>query len=171
MAQPRPRTETFAPGPDSTGDFRAALGRFGTGVTVVTCDSSEGPMGITANSFASVSLDPPLVLWSPGRFSRRFAHYAGAEHFAIHVMGNDQIELCRGFARAPDAFAGLDWRRSERGVPLIEGCLARFECRQVAQHEGGDHAIIVAEVLRVTHRAGAPLLFYDGKYGGFDAPE
>ena len=164
------RAMSFAPGPDTSHDLRKALGRFGTGVTVVTCQSEIGPLGITANSFASVSLDPPLVLWSPGKFSRRFDAFAAATSFAIHVMGDGQLDICGGFARSGGAFDGLDWSENERGVPVIAGCLSCFECDKVAEHDGGDHAIIVGRVTRVTTRPGAPLIFYEGVYGGFADP-
>ena len=159
--------QSFDPAAANARDFRNALGRFGTGVTVVTCDTGTGPLGITANSFASVSLDPPLVLWAPAKSSSRYPFYAAADHFAIHVIGADQTEICNGFARAGDAFAGLDWDTSDQGVPLINGCLSRFECTKVAEHDGGDHSIIVARVTRVTTQPGNPLLFFAGAFGGF----
>ncbi len=147
--------------------FRDALGRFGTGVTIVTCATPTGPMGITANSFASVSLDPPLVLWSPAKSSSRYPFFMAAEHFAIHVMGQDQFDTCGRFARSGDAFAACDWSRNEHDVPLLSGCLARFECTTSATHDAGDHSIIVARVTRVTTQEGSPLLFFAGRYGSF----
>ncbi|MEP0565440.1 MAG: flavin reductase family protein, partial [Paracoccaceae bacterium] len=89
---------TFRPDADDPKAFRNALGSFATGVTIVTCNSTHGPLGITANSFASVSLDPPLVLWSPARASKRFAAFETAEHFAIHVLSEDQKDFCNVFA-------------------------------------------------------------------------
>ncbi|SLN20324.1 flavin reductase family protein [Roseisalinus antarcticus] len=145
-------------------DFRAALGRFATGVTVITATAHPGPVGITANSFASVSLDPPLVLWSPAKSSSRFDLFAGAEHYAIHVLDSHQREICDGFTRAKDAFDALDWAPGAQGVPLIEGCLARFECRREAVHDAGDHAIIVGRVTRAAFRDGTPLLFQGGRF-------
>lgn len=159
--------EMIVPGPGQERALRDALGRFGTGVTVVTCATATGPLGITANSFASVSLDPPLILWSPAKSSSRYPFYAAARHFAVHVMGAEQFDICRGFARSGDAFDGLDWSVTAEGVPAIAGCLARFECEKVAEHEGGDHLIVVARVLRAEAREGAPLIFYGGSYGGF----
>ncbi len=158
---------TFTPSKDTERDFRDALGRFATGVTVVTTQSDKGPLGITANSFASVSLDPPLVLWSPARASQRFPAFEAAERYAIHVLGSDQIDLCRRFSRDGLDFAGLDWIAGEDGVPLIEGCLARFDCRRTAVHDGGDHLIVVGRVLQAGVRDGVPLLFSGGLYGRF----
>ncbi len=157
----------FTPGPDTARAFRNALGQFATGVTVVTCRTSEGPLGITANSFAAVSLDPPLVLWSPARASRRFAAFESAEHFAIHVLGDHQHPICNGFAREGEGFDGFEWHDSANGVPLIDGCLARFECVRHAIHDGGDHAIIVGLVTAATMTEGTPLLFSRGTYGRF----
>lgn len=147
--------------------FRDALGRFATGVTVVTCDTGSGPIGITANSFASVSLDPPLVLWAPAKSSGRYPFYVTARHFAVHVLASDQDAVCHAFARDGDAFDGFDWLWSDDRVPLIEGCLSRFECETVSTHDGGDHSIVVARVKRVSTRDGDPLLFFGGRYGGF----
>lgn len=146
----------FVPGPDTQRAFRDALGAFATGVTVITTDGPEGPVGITANSFASLSLDPPLVLWSPARASRRFAIFAGAERFAIHVLGADGTEVARHFTRTGDL--------PEGGLGAV---LARFDCARHAVHEGGDHALIVGRVLRAWHAPGAPLVFHAGRFGGF----
>ena len=157
----------FTPGPATERQFRDALGAFATGVTVITCRTGAGPLGITANSFSSLSLDPPLVLWSPAKFSRRFNAFAEASHFAVHVLGADHFALCRAFAREGDAFDGFDWSEGAHGVPLLEHCLARFECTQVACHDAGDHAIVVGAVTAVATTAGEPLVFAKGSYGRF----
>jgi flavin reductase (DIM6/NTAB) family NADH-FMN oxidoreductase RutF len=157
----------ITPGPETERQFRDALGRFATGVTLVTCDSAIGPLGITANSFASLSLDPPLVLWSPARSSRRFAAFTEARHFAIHILRDDQLPLARAFTHHGQAWDHVTWRTSPDGVPLIDDVLARFDCRLHAIHEGGDHAIVVGEVTGVTIGDGAPLVFAAGGYGGF----
>lgn len=147
--------------------LRDAFGRFATGITVVTALGTRGPCGITANSFASVSLEPPLLLWSPARASRRFDVFVEASHFAIHVLGREQAGLGRHFARQGEDFdlPGVEAGLGE--VPLLPGCLARFECARHAVHEGGDHAIVVGRVLRATLRPGAPLVFSAGRYGTF----
>ncbi len=160
--------EAFEPGPGSQRDLRRALGRFATGITVITCDSALGPLGITANSFASVSLDPPLVLWSPAKSSARFEAFTEARHYAIHVMAQDQVEDCLRFTRSGDDWDGIAWERGPNGVPVISHCLARFDCERQAVHEGGDHAIVVGRVLSVKRGTGGkPLLFADGSYGRF----
>lgn len=159
---------SFDPVSDSLA-FRRALGAFATGVTVVTARGPDGPVGITANSFASVSLDPPLVLWSPAKASRRFGVFAGAEHFAIHVLAETDRPICEGFVRAIDAFDRLDWSEGDHGVPLIHGTAARFECRRAASHDAGDHLIIVGRVLRASTGVRDPLIFHAGRYGGFAA--
>lgn len=157
---------TFVPGADTARAFRDALGRFATGVTVVTCEA-DGPVGITANSFASVSLDPPLVLWSPARASRRFDAFAAAQHFVVHVLGEGQTAVALAFAKEGDAFDGLPTTRNPEGAPVIEGCPARFECRTHARHDGGDHEIVVGRVLRAASGEGHPLVFHGGTYGRF----
>ncbi len=166
-----PEMAEVVPGPNTQKAFRDALGRFATGVTVVTTHSEIGPLGITANSFASVSLDPPLVLWSPAKHSRRYHAFAEAADFAIHVIGAEQAEIASRFSRNGTAFDGCDWAPSDRGVPLLNGCLARFECSTVTTHDGGDHRIVIARVLRATWRDGAPLVFSQGQMGRFALPD
>lgn len=159
---------SFVPGPESKRQFRDALGRFATGVTVVTTVTPDGPVGITVNSFASVSLDPPIVLWSIGRNSKRFTAFSDCEHFAVHVLGAEQLDLSHRFARSGDAFADLAFDRNGAGVPLLRGCLSCFECTRIARHDGGDHLIVIARVSSATLRDGEPLLFAGGDYGRFD---
>lgn len=147
--------------------LRDAFGRFATGVTVVTIAGPDGPMGFTANSFSSLSLDPPLVLWAPARSSSRFAPFAAARHFVIHILGADQADLCSRFARSGAAFDGLPFDWNSESVPVLPHTLARFECEQHATHEGGDHLIVVGRVLRAALRDGPPLVFARGCYGDF----
>lgn len=166
---PLPMPDSFEPGVETARAFRDALGRFATGITVITCDSSAGPLGITANSFSSVSLDPALVLWSPAKASKRYDAFVSAKHFAIHIMSDKQSDICSGFAGNGFAFEGYDWHNGPNDVPLISHCLSRFECTQEAVHDAGDHSIIVGRVTRVSTQAGDPLMFYSGNYGSFKA--
>ena len=126
-------------------------------------------MGFTANSFASLSMDPPLVLWSPAKSSSRFAHYATAQHYAIHVLAHSQTDLIQRFIRGGLGFEGMSYHRNGEGVPLLPGTLARFDCKLHATHDGGDHLIVVGRVLRAAHGTGAPLVFPQGQSGGFTA--
>lgn len=162
MQKTGPQAETLA--------LREVLGRFATGVTVVTIAGQDGrPMGFTANSFASVSLDPPLVLWSPARSSSRFAAFSAARHYVIHVLAEGQRDLVTHFASSGAGFEGLSSGLNAEGVPLLDGALARIHCEQHATHEGGDHLIIVGRVLRADKAEGAPLVFSQGRYGRFTA--
>ena len=147
--------------------FRKALGSFTTGVTVVTTRGADGrDTGLTANSFNSVSLDPPLVLWSLDRISSSAAAFMTAEHFAVHILASDQENLSNQFARSGvDRFAGLAPARGLGDVPLIDGCSARFECRALYRYEGGDHVIFVGEVLSFESFSRSPLVFHGGNYG------
>jgi flavin reductase (DIM6/NTAB) family NADH-FMN oxidoreductase RutF len=147
--------------------LREAFGRFATGVTLITTPGPEGPVGFVANSFASVSLDPPLVLWCPARASSRFQIFARARHFAIHVLEAGQQDWLTRFSRGGSGFEGLDHSVTTEGLPTLGGALARFDCATHAVHEGGDHAIIVGQVLRATVRDGTPLIFAQGHYGSF----
>lgn len=174
VAQAEAAAGGHAPDPADPRLLRDALGRFATGVTVITAREEGGgaPIGITVNSFASVSLDPALVLWSAARSSMRHRHFAGAPAFAIHVLGAGQADLAKRFSSSSGpAFEGLDPRFNDQAVPLLDGCLARFECATEAIHEGGDHTIIIGRVARFELcRDGAPLCFFAGRFGGFSSP-
>lgn len=159
---------TFDPSTDSD-SFRGALGTFVTGVTIVTTDSPEGPVAIVANSFASVSLDPPLVLWSPAKSSKRFEHFAGSRRFAVHVLAADQRDICAAIINSKTAIKNVPTHLSHCGMPIIEGALATFECNLETTHDAGDHVIVVGRVTKAHHRGGEPLVFHAGKYGEFSA--
>ncbi len=157
----------FVPNADNSRDFRNALGCFGTGVTIVTAADGDTPYGITVNSFASVSLNPALVLWSPAKSSERFVTFESASHYAIHVLDHAQSELASQFARSSRDFNHCEWNWSDNGVPLIDGTVARFECERVSSHDGGDHAIVVGRVTRAANFGGDPLMFVGGQFGRF----
>jgi 3-hydroxy-9,10-secoandrosta-1,3,5(10)-triene-9,17-dione monooxygenase reductase component len=146
--------------------FRSALGSFTTGVTIVTTVGEDGrDVGLTANSFNSVSLDPPMVLWSLAKESRSLQAFRASQCFAVHVLGADQEPLSRLFARrGADRFAGLAVERGVGGVPLLDGCAARFQCRTAFEYEGGDHLILVGEVVAFDHFDRQPLVFHEGGY-------
>jgi 3-hydroxy-9,10-secoandrosta-1,3,5(10)-triene-9,17-dione monooxygenase reductase component len=146
--------------------LRRSLGHFATGVTVVTCCAPDGsPCGITANSFSSVSLDPPLVLWNIARVSNSLNAYLAAEYFAIHVLKAEQQHVAEHFARTDHTrYNGIEHTISGQNVPILPGVLARFDCRTREFHEGGDHHIIIGEVQAHTAGEGAPLLFFGGEY-------
>jgi flavin reductase (DIM6/NTAB) family NADH-FMN oxidoreductase RutF len=146
--------------------FRDALAQFATGVTIVTAVGPHGSfVGFTANSFNSVSLDPPLVIWSLARRSRSLAVFEGVERYAINVLAHDQVELARRFSRPhADRFAGVGHRVGKGGAPLIEGCAAWLECRHHALHPAGDHMLFIGEVDACAHRHVSPLLWYGGRY-------
>lgn len=158
-------TTRFSPGPDQTRTLRDAFGSFATGVTVVTTHTATEPVGMTANSFSSVSLDPALALWSIDKGSDRFEVFATAERYAIHVLADDQSALSNGFARNPGFFSDVAWSRGADDVPDLAGVLSRFDCKLEAAHDAGDHIILVGRILEVAHRPGAPLLFHAGRYG------
>lgn len=146
--------------------FRQALGAFTTGVTVVTTRGEQGDVGLTANSFNSVSLNPPMVLWSLGKQSGCLPAFRAASHFAVHILSEEQQELSNRFAtRGIDKFSGIEVMRGPGNVPLLAECAARFICRTEYQYEGGDHIIFVGEVTDFFHCDRAPLLFHGGKYG------
>ena len=157
----------FVPTAENSREFRNALGCFGTGVTIVTTSDGDTSLGITVNSFASVSLEPALVLWSPAKSSYRFAQFESAMHYAIHVLDHTQAELATQFACDAQSFEHCEWRLSDNNVPLIEKCVARFECERISSHDGGDHAIVVGKVLLASNFGGDPLMFVGGQYGRF----
>jgi len=160
--------QTLIPGgPGTARAYREALGCFGTGVSVVTTETGNGPVAITANSFGSVSLDPALVLWCAARASPRHDAFTGAGNYTIHVMAEDQQPLATHFARTGTDFDGVGWEPDSNGTMHLAGCLARFECRQTHVHVAGDHSIIIGDVTRAWYRSGSGLMFKRGQYGGF----
>jgi len=148
--------------------FKSALGRWATGVTVVTTrDAAGAPVGITASSFASLSLEPPLVLFCLGLDSTGCEAFVAAPGFTVHLLAAQQEPLSARFAaRGGDKFAGLEHRAGHWG-PLLPGCLAALECRTHAQLPGGDHIVMVGAVERVTVADGEPLLYFQGNYRRF----
>ena len=146
--------------------FRAALSSFATGVTVVTaCEQSGQPVGMTASSFNSVSMDPPLILWSVTKTALSAPVYKAASHFAVHVLSAEQVELSNRFARSgSDKFSGLDYTQNANGCPQLAKCVARFDCQTWNVYEGGDHWIIVGLVLDIEKQNDDGLVFCDGSY-------
>ncbi|MCK9815143.1 MAG: flavin reductase family protein [Candidatus Pseudomonas colombiensis] len=147
-------------------ELRNLLGQFATGVTVITTRTADGRnVGMTANSFSSVSLDPPLVLWSLSRTAPSLGDYLAASHFAINVLGAEQHDLSGRFARpAADKFAGVDFTPGQAGVPLLDGVIATLVCRNVTQYDGGDHLIFLGQIEHYRHGPGEPLVFHRGQY-------
>ena len=156
-------TLTITPSPDDTRAYRDVLGCFATGVCVITAQHRGAPVGMTANSFTSLSMDPPLVMWAPARASRRYPAFAEAPHFAVHVLSADQAALARHFARAGDDFDLPGLGTNPEGVVTLPDALARFDCTLHAAHVAGDHAILIGRVLRATRTPGAPLVFAAGR--------
>lgn len=152
--------------------LRRALGQYGTGVAVITTLSAGAPVGMTVNSFAAVSLDPPLILWAVQNTSGRAAAFIGAEHFTVNVLSAGQVEVSRivaSPAAGTDAFSQIEWTEGLGGAPLIDGAIARFECRSHDVLPGGDHQILVGRVERCTVMEGEPLLFVQGGYATAEA--
>jgi flavin reductase (DIM6/NTAB) family NADH-FMN oxidoreductase RutF len=147
-------------------DFRDALGTFGTGVTIVTARGRDGGLyGMTANSFTSVSLTPPLVLWSASLYADSLAAFQEGAHFVVNILAYDQIELSNKFARKHEnKFAEVDHVIPESGAPVIIGAAAHFECRNEYRHYGGDHIIFIGHVERYAYTHKPTLLFCRGKY-------
>ena len=158
--------------PFDSQQFRRALGCFATGVTIVTTRCANGlPIGLTCNSFTSLSLDPPLVQWSIAKSSRNHSAFTDVRHFAVHVLDTSQRELCRQFAtRDGDRFANVPLEVGVHDLPLFVRYHARFECATHARHDAGDHTIIVGRVLRLCEQEGEPLIFYRGELSAFLKP-
>lgn len=147
--------------------LRHALGRYATGVTVITCRTAQGErLGLTANSFNSLSLDPPLVLWALRMASTHLADFQQATHFAVNVLGQDQLGLSQRFASpVPDRFAEGHWQDGHGGAPVLAGAAAVFECATTQQLNAGDHVLFIGQVLNFSQDATvAPLLYQGGAY-------
>lgn len=155
--------------------FRETLGLFVTGVTIISTRDERGePIGITANSFNSVSLDPPLILWSVGLNALSLNAFCDAENFAVHILRDDQAELSQRFAKSgTDKFQGLEMEPGLGDVPLLPECAARLECSLFSKYPAGDHVLFIAKVERLTSDPSAmPLVYHGGRYAELsDKPE
>ena len=162
------RSHRFQPGTQPQ-DFRNALGTYATGVTIITAVAADGkPYGLTCNSFASVSLNPPLVLFSLGMFSQGLSIFQNASHFAVNVLGASQQALAGRFAKSSeDKFAGVKWTPGLGNAPLLADSVASFQCRAANRYYGGDHVIFLGAVEAYTYNRQEPLLFARGGYGRF----
>ena len=160
------RADTGTPAFDER-QLRDALAQFATGVTIVCARAGDGRyVGFTANSFNSVSLDPPLILWSLAHRSGSLAAFEGADRYAVNVLSTRQVDLARRFSRPhADRFASVPFRLGWSDSPLIDGCVAWFECRHHARHRTGDHALFIGEVMRAQRSHGRGLVFHHGHYG------
>ncbi|MEL7389867.1 MAG: flavin reductase family protein [Pseudomonadota bacterium] len=147
-------------------DLRKVLGRFATGITVMTCQTSKhGLAGMTVNSFASLSLNPPLILWSIDKGSDQFDQFAESSHFAVNVLSSDQLGISNNFAKpSPDRFRNVHYSIGFSGAPLLEGVVAQLQCRVKERLEAGDHILIIGEVLHATSTDKEPLLYFGGQY-------
>ncbi|MDF3831381.1 flavin reductase family protein [Cupriavidus basilensis] len=178
MPEATPSVTGKAASPDfDTLHFRRALSQFATGVTVITTRAAPGSpagapfVGITASSFNSVSLAPPLVLWSMATRANSLPMFRDGSHYIINVLSASQLDLCQRFATLKgDRFAGVDYRLSENGLPILANALAWFECHNRSRYDEGDHVIFVGEVERcgVHDNAGNPLVFHDGRFATTD---
>lgn len=160
MSQPPITHEAF------TRAFRDALGTFATGITVIATRAADGsPVGLTVNSFNSVSLDPPLIVWSLAKHLPCESAFEACEYYSVNVLSADQEPISQLFAsRADDKFESVDFDEGLYGVPLLRGCCARFECRNIARYPGGDHIVFVSEVVRFDREDRPPLIFQGGAY-------
>jgi len=151
--------------------FRRALGMFATGITVITARTADGRrVGLTVNSFNSVSLDPPLIVWSLAHHLPVAPDFEACSYFAVNVLAADQLALSRRFAtRDADKFVDLEFDEGLDGTPLLRGCCATFECRNAIRHQGGDHTVFLGAVERVTQGEGNPLLYFGGRYRWLEA--
>lgn len=147
--------------------FRKALGNYPTGVTVVTTfDQQNTPIGLTVNSFASVSLDPLLILWSIDKKSSSFSVFLEVEKFAVNILAEDQAEICNLFAsKVADRFSQCEWGESARQLPLISGSLSQLECNTIEKIDAGDHIIFIGEVINIHNEEKAPLLYHRRSVG------
>lgn len=151
--------------------FRQVLGHFPTGVTVITADGPEGPVGLAIGSFTSVSLDPPLVAFCPDKRSSSWPRIREAGAFCVNVLGEDQELVCRTFAsKGADKFKGIGWEPTSTGSPRLAGVLAWIDCTVEVVHDAGDHEICIGRVTEMDVAEGSvgPLVFYRGGYGRFE---
>lgn len=145
--------------------LRAAFGNFATGVTVITAEQNGNPVGMTVNSFSSVSLTPPLISWCVGDQATLFAFFQHTDFFAVNVLSQQQQPLSNLFASGEDdCFDTVTWRKGKHNLPLLDGCIANFQCQVEHRYAGGDHTILVGRVLAYACTTAEPLIFFGGKY-------
>jgi flavin reductase (DIM6/NTAB) family NADH-FMN oxidoreductase RutF len=164
-------SQTAASGFDAS-RFRQVMGHFCTGVTIVTAADAGEPLGLTLQSFTSLSLDPPLISLAVGRGSATWPRIRDVGAFAVNILTEDQEALCRRFASSGgEKFTGVGWKASTTGAPVLDDVLGWVDCRLEAEHDAGDHIIAIARVvdLGVNDDHGTPLLFYRGGFGRFQA--
>jgi len=163
-------TAADAPQPVDPQVMREVLGHFASGVTVVTADTAEGPLGFTCRSFSSLSLNPPLVVFAPSRTSRTWPRLRQIGRFCVNVLAEGQTRLSQAFARSgEDKFAGVPWTRSRHGSPVLEDVVAWIDCALWAEYDGGDHTLVAARVLDLgADPSRRPLVFHRGSYGLLD---
>jgi flavin reductase (DIM6/NTAB) family NADH-FMN oxidoreductase RutF len=157
--------------PFDSARYRQVLGHFPTGVTVITAQTGAGPVGLAVGSFSSLSLEPPLVLFCAGSSSSTWPKIREAGRFCVNILAEDQEDVCRTFAsKADDKFAGLGWKPSGLGAPILDGVLAWIDCEIADIVNQGDHDVVIGRVheLSVAHE-GKPLVFFRGGYGRFEA--
>ncbi len=163
---------TSAPTID-TAHFRAVLGHFASGIVIVTGMDGEEPVGLTCQSFFSVSLEPPLIAFAPSRTSKSWPRIQGSGSFCVNMLSAEQEEVCRLFAQSgADKFRGIGWKPAASGSPLLADCLGWVDCHIEEIHDAGDHLIVVGAVIEMGHTSAhpaRPLLFYRGGYGTFEA--
>lgn len=153
-------------------EFRNTLSHFGSGVVIVTGMFNGVPAGFSAQSFSSLSLDPPLVLLCPARTSTSWPKLRQSGRFCVNILAEDQRPVCDVFAKTGiDKFTALTWRKGITGSPVLDGVLAYIDCDLYAEHDGGDHTIVVGKVvdIAILDRSRGPLIFFRGGYGRFDA--
>ena len=149
--------------------FRSVMARFATGVTVVTADADGEPLGFTCQSFVSLSLEPPLVALAPAKASTSWPRMVRAGSFCVNVLAEHQVDVCERFSRSGrDKFSGVAWRPAPgTGLPVLEGTVAWVACQLELVHDAGDHELVIGRVLDLGTGLGAPLVFYDRRFGTF----
>ena len=152
-------------------EFRKTLGQFATGVTIVTTlDKGAAPVGITCSSFNSLSMDPPMILWSLAKSAYSLPAFEHAKYFNVHVLSADQGQMSNNFSRSGNnKFSGVDYAKGLGDIPVLKGYAALFECETAHHYDGGDHVIIVGTVVAFRRKNKTPLVFHGGQYAGIDS--
>jgi len=164
-----PSVQSYFPGHSDTRVLRDAFGKFATGVTIVSVNSPEGPIGITINSFSSLSIDPPLVQWTVAKKASRYQAFLESAEFTVNILRAEHAQVALDFCKDSRAFDDEQWHLGSDQPPLLNTALASFRCDQKAPYDGGDHSIIIGQVVEGTFSEGAPLIFYGGEFGCFSA--
>ncbi len=159
--------QNYLPGQSDARVLRDAMGKFATGVTIVAVNTADGPIGMTVNSFSSLSIDPPLIQWAVAKKAGRYHAFMQATEFTVNILRAEHAQMALDFCKDASAFNDEQWLADSKRPPLLNTALASFHCEQKSPYDGGDHSIVIGQVIEGAFSEGVPLIFFGGEFGYF----